>query len=359
MAVKRQLQLVNTGFETKLEQSITRTQGIVDELASQMVDRRSELEATISKLDQDVSRRFTRQRESIDQIYQEVNQEKSATQRRFEQVNAKIVTLESKIADAPSRTAVAEESRATCNILLSPSVVNHNGPSSDNDGTTSNNAPTNENHACSCQSANTCNICVRASGNTTGMNVLIESLSVSSFLSSSELSLLLFDDNSDTIPVFHLRRLDTFIRLEGVPKTFQLVVVYRSIVAHMSKQGIETVSRNLTDYEAFKSAFLNTWWSASLQNLVKCSLYQDKYNRNSNLTLSGHFLKYATKASHLEPRPTDYWILVQLTYRSNYTKSQENTRHSCLIQLCINLREYRMDLEFISSVCPRTKVSTG
>jgi hypothetical protein len=177
-------------------------------------------------------------------------------------VNAKIVALESKTADAPSRLAVAAELRAS-NLLLSPSVVNQNGPSSDNDGTTSNNVPTNENHACSFQSGNTCNARVRASGSATGVNAPIGALSVSSFLSSSELPLPLFDDNSDTKPVFHLRRLDEFIRLKGVLKAFQLAVAYRSIVGHMSKQWVKTVSRNLTDYEAFRKAFLNTWWSAS------------------------------------------------------------------------------------------------
>jgi predicted nucleic acid-binding Zn-ribbon protein len=123
VAVKKQLQIVNTGFETKLKQSSTRIEGIIDELANQMVDHRSEVETTISKLDQDVSRRFTRQRESIDQANQAVNQEKSATQRRLVQMNAKTVALQSKIADAPSRVAVAEESRATSNVLLSPSIV--------------------------------------------------------------------------------------------------------------------------------------------------------------------------------------------------------------------------------------------
>jgi hypothetical protein len=68
-------------------------------------------------------------------------------------MNAKIVALKSKFFDVPSTAAVAAELRATSNIFLSPSVVNQNGPSSDN-------VPTNETHACSCQSTNTCNVCV-------------------------------------------------------------------------------------------------------------------------------------------------------------------------------------------------------
>jgi hypothetical protein len=215
VAMKKQLQEVNTGFETRLDQSSTRTQDIIDELANQMVDHRSEVQATISKLDQNVNHRLTRQRESTDKTKQAVN----ATESKLEQVNAKFAALDSKITDAPSRAAVAAES-CSSKIIFSPFVVNPNGASSSNAGTTSSNNSTNENHACSCQSGNTCNVCVRASGSTTGMNGEIASLSVSSFLSSSELLLSLFDDSSDTNPAFHLRRLDEFIRLKGVPKTF-------------------------------------------------------------------------------------------------------------------------------------------
>jgi hypothetical protein len=146
------------------------------------------------------------------------------------------------------------------------------------------------------------------------VNAISENAAVSSFLSLSELPLSLFDDNSDTNPVFNLRRLEEFMKLKSVLKAFQLAVAYRSIIGQMSKQWVETVSRNLPNYNAFKKSFLNTWCSASRQTLVKCSLYQGKYNRDSNLTLSGHFLKYAIMASYLEPRPTDVEVIETIRY---------------------------------------------
>jgi hypothetical protein len=146
------------------------------------------------------------------------------------------------------------------------------------------------------------------------MNVPVQTSSVSSFLSNTELPLPLFDDATEMNPVFHLRRLDEFIQLKGVPKAYQLAVAYRSIVGQMGKQWIETVSRNLPDYEAFRKTFLNTWWSSSRQSLFKINLYQGKYNRNSNLSLSGHFLKYATMASYLDPRPTDVEVIEAIRY---------------------------------------------
>ncbi|PNF19017.1 hypothetical protein B7P43_G12198 [Cryptotermes secundus] len=99
------------------------------------------------------------------------------------------------------------------------------------------------------------------------------------------------------------------MRFKGIPKALQLAVAYRSIVGQMSRQWVETISTNLRDYEEFKSEFLRVWWSQSKQALMRCSLYQGKYNRSSNLSLSGYFLKHATMASYLDPRPSQVEIV--------------------------------------------------
>jgi hypothetical protein len=210
LAVKRQIKVVSTGFETRLEQSNADTQGIIYKLASQMVDHRSEVDATITKLGQNMSSRFIRFIRFIEQINQAVTQEKSATESRFEQVNAKIVALESKISEVPSRIAVAAESRTTGNSFVSPSVVHQSDYATDHDSTMSNSRPINENPSCSCQSSS-CNVGVSQSVHAARVNVSTEPLSLSSFLSSSKLPLPFSDDSSDTNPVFHLRRLHEFI----------------------------------------------------------------------------------------------------------------------------------------------------
>jgi hypothetical protein len=286
VAVKEQIQIVTTGFESTVEQNTTHTKAVVEELANQLVDHRAEVNNTLHE----VNDRFSRQKETI------------------EQVNAKIVALETKISAAP----VTAELRAT----PSPSVVNQNQDNTSVrvDGAADSLATTDGNHPGSCQPANSGTEIVRMSDNSVGMNAIPENASVSSFLSHSELTLPLFDDNSDTNPVFHLRRLDEFMKLKSVPKAFQLAVAYRSIIGQMSKQWVKTVSRNLPDYDAFKKSFLSTWWSASRQSLDKCSLYHGKYNRDSQLSLSGHFLKYATMASYLEPRPTDVEVIEAIRY---------------------------------------------
>jgi hypothetical protein len=58
----------------------------------------------------------------------------------------------------------------------------------------------------------------------------------------------------------------------------RLTMAYQSLNGVLSRQWAETVSHQLSDYEAFKKLFLSTWWSTAQQSLVKCSLYQGKYN---------------------------------------------------------------------------------
>ncbi|PNF26471.1 hypothetical protein B7P43_G15219 [Cryptotermes secundus] len=132
-----------------------------------------------------------------------------------------------------------------------------------------------------------------------------EDVSLLGYLSNSEFPLPLYNDAAETNPVFHLRRFDEFINFHNVPKPLRLAVACRSMVGHIGKQWVEAVMHNVADYEAFKKAFLNTWWSTSRQSLVKCTLYQAKYDRRSGLSLSGHFLKHVTMASYLDPRPSD------------------------------------------------------
>lgn len=81
------------------------------------------------------------------------------------------------------------------------------------------------------------------------------------------------------------------------------------MVGQIRKQWVEAISHNLQDYEGFEKTFLYKCWSTSRQSLANCTLYQTKYARRSGLTLSTHFLKYATTASYLDPRPSDIQLI--------------------------------------------------
>jgi hypothetical protein len=109
-------------------------------------------------------------------------------------------------------------------------------------------------------------------------------------LGSGEFPLPTFDENAGVHPVSHLRQLEELFRFIGVQQKHWLTVAKRSITGSMSKQWLEATSAKFMNYEHFKREFLATWRSAAQQGLIKCSLYQSKYDPSAVLSLSAHFL---------------------------------------------------------------------
>jgi hypothetical protein len=122
-------------------------------------------------------------------------------------------------------------------------------------------------------------------------------------LGNVEIALPQFDDSKKTNPMFHLKQLKEHFDLKKIPLTHQLAVACKSIVGNLSKQWLEAISDRFRNYEDFRLAFLNTWWSPSQQSLEKCKLHQDKYEPSSGVSLSAHFIRYSKTAAYLEPNP--------------------------------------------------------
>ena len=291
VAVKQQLQSISSEFDSRLDQANASTQLVINELADQMQEHRSEM-----------SNQMVRQKESLENLSQATTQELG---RQFDLVNAKVLALESKLNEMPVRQTLATEARVVVQDAASLSAGPANDPATEPDGTEASGGLVGETVSCTHQPAPCNTLSSDSSMNECVVHANTENVSLLGYLSNSELPLPLYDDATETNPVFHLRRLDEFINFRNVPKPLRLAVACRSIVGHIGKQWVEAVMHNVCDYEAFKKAFLNTWWSTSRQSLVKCTLYQAKYDRRSGLSLSGHFLKHVTMASYLNPRPSD------------------------------------------------------
>jgi hypothetical protein len=131
---------------------------------------------------------------------------------------------------------------------------------------------------------------------------------IENHLNNNDFSLPLFNENTVN-PVFNLKQLDNYINLKKILNDRKLILAYKSMNSEMSKQWIETVINNIRDYKTFKKEFFNTWWSTSEHSLVKCSLYQGKYDKQSNMSLTAHFLKYATVATYLQPKLSEVEII--------------------------------------------------
>ncbi|PNF20254.1 hypothetical protein B7P43_G15482 [Cryptotermes secundus] len=130
-----------------------------------------------------------------------------------------------------------------------------------------------------------------------------------SCLNLTELSLPYFDDRGKINAMYHLKQLDEYFALKGVPKEIQLAISLRSITDPTVKDWVSAVSHTLQYYSQFKSAFADAYWNQVTQGNVRKSIYQDKYNKQNGLTLSGHFLKYAVLASYLRPKMSDVELI--------------------------------------------------
>jgi hypothetical protein len=310
VGVQKKFQGMTSEFDARLEQQSRSNSEVADELTSKIIEVRSEIGEVRGKVNdlikdveivksgivvrtQDLEKR---QGERIAQLNKEVESEKAGNERRFELLSSAINTLKDKLADGTPATYSAEVTGA---VPVSPPPLN---------AVNVNNVNGTGSASCSCN-LNSCTLCMNGCVNGEDATVPVHHHSANSYLSYNDFPLPLFGDNSEINPIFHLNQLDEFIRLRSVPKQFQLAIAFKSIVGVVGKQWVATVARNLVDYEQFKIAFANTYWSRSKQSLVRCSLYQDKFDPRSGISLSSHFLRYATMATYLEPRPTDVDVI--------------------------------------------------
>jgi hypothetical protein len=233
LGAREQLQAVSSEFEARTEQAGSATQRLVEGLADQVENVRSEVNGQIE-----------RQKENINQV------------------NAKLVALESKVLELPRQAVGNEPCPADLTIasssMFQPSDMNQLSVLPD------------ENRTCSCQTSS-CKVCNGNPVNACRVQVS-ENQQVSSYLSPTELPPPIFDEGSDTNQVYHLRQLDEFMKFRGIPKALQLAVAYRSIKGQMGRQWVETACYNLKDYDEFKRAFLNSFWSSLRQGVEKCTL---------------------------------------------------------------------------------------
>jgi hypothetical protein len=92
------------------------------------------------------------------------------------------------------------------------------------------------NTSCACLSSSS-KVCGRNSVNASNVAVPAGHSSANSCLSSSDFPLPLFDENSDVSPFFHLRQLDGFMKLKGIPLACQLAVTYSLLAKSLLASG--------------------------------------------------------------------------------------------------------------------------
>jgi hypothetical protein len=110
------------------------------------------------------------------------------------------------------------------------------------------------------------------------------------YLATNDVKLPDFSDCSKINPVFNLRQLDDYLRLKSAPRDLQLLIALLSTMDFLANSWLISISHTLTCYEGFRSVFKRHFWSGESQSLASCSMYRDKYSKQSGDRISAHFL---------------------------------------------------------------------
>jgi gas vesicle protein len=312
VAVKKNIQALSKEFDDKLELLVLNTTELTSELGNQ-----------ISIHKEAVDKQTNEMKDAIKNVQVEITNGVQTWQNeageKVENLNVELKKLE-----ATNKTHLDQlnsEMNAIKVNLLASSTVGGNPtalPPTDNISTHTTESADNGNlhnrseNVAICQSIQSnCNECMHAN---VADSVNFPVNSVSPFAPGSswnltELSLPCFDDSSKVNAMFHLKGLDEYFILKGVPKRMQLAIALRSITDPTAKSWVAAVSHTLADYDQFKSAFAKVYWNQVAQSNVRRSIYQDKYNKQSGLSFSGHFLRYAVLASYLQPKMADVELI--------------------------------------------------
>jgi hypothetical protein len=89
----------------------------------------------------------------------------------------------------------------------------------------------------------------------------------------------------------------------------RLPIAMKSITDEYTQQWVVTIYKELRSYDHFKQAITELLWSPQIQSQVRCSIYQDMFNKSRNECLSAHFLQYAMMAANLTPKMSELEII--------------------------------------------------
>jgi hypothetical protein len=76
-----------------------------------------------------------------------------------------------------------------------------------------------------------------------------------------------------------------------------------------TQQWVVTIYTELRSYDHFKQAITELLWSPQIQSQVRCSIYQDRFNKCGDEILSAHFLRYTMMVAKLTPKMCDLEII--------------------------------------------------
>jgi len=121
----------------------------------------------------------------------------------------------------------------------------------------------------------------------------------------NDLVLPKFTDRKAQNVVHFFSDLDSYFNLKCVPESLKLPLAMKAITDGYTRQWFAAIYKDLTNYQHFKRAITELLFSPQMQSRTRCALYQDKYDKSRDESMSSHILKYCVMAAHLSPRMTE------------------------------------------------------
>lgn len=134
----------------------------------------------------------------------------------------------------------------------------------------------------------------------------------------SELTLPIFKDHATQVVGNFLKELDLYFELKGVSENLKLPLASKAIRDPFTKAWLSAEYHKIGTYDQFRKQVTQLLWNDQKQANIRCSIFQDKYDRNGGETLAEHYLRYVNLAANLYPPLSEYDLLGAITAHFPY-----------------------------------------
>jgi len=273
-------------------------------------EHRTETDATVANLRQDINQRREHVDSLLNTISGEVNSRFQEREDQFQSVkqafDLEIVNLNKAVSSIEERITAGVASNNGAAIQQTAVVrTSAVGQTESTIGTAGSGTSMNCVNVVNACNVSTCSDCVNVPNQSVkSCNENVNTLSVvvpNGRNDLNELSLPKFSNSAKQVVAHFLRELDGYFALKKTPNELKLPLCFRAIEGPFVNQWFATVCDTVGSYENVKTAFANLLWGQTRQAQIRCSIYQDHWDRRSEETYAEHYIRYASMASMLNP----------------------------------------------------------
>jgi len=267
----------------------------------EMNEHKINIEAAVKEIEQRVAQTREDVQSRVDGIASDVKNNSTAIVRDKKQIETEIQRVNAAISQIQAKSssnATPHHSSLVRNECMSQDNCNSSG------------LPPSQSEQVQSMGVNGISACSVSACDESMMNVIgsvcTENVSAGSVVAPNghnleEFSLPKFKNSSKQLVTHFLRELDEYFVVRKTPVELKLPLCFKAIEDPFAKQWFTTIYKTIGTYEQFKTAITNLLWGQTRQAQIRCSIYQDRWDRRMNESYTEHYIRYASQASMLNP----------------------------------------------------------